>query len=85
MVFRFRIQVFGYDFGFSDSRFRFSGPILGFPIQDSGFWIQFLVSGFRIQVFGSGFGFSDSGFRFWGPILGFPIQDSGFWIQVWVV
>ena len=26
-------------FGFSDSGFKFSGLILGFPIQDSSFWV----------------------------------------------
>ena len=68
LVFRFGIFVFGSDFWFSDSGFFFWGPIYGFPIEDSRFWVRFYVFRCRIQVFGCDFGFSDSGDRFLGPI-----------------
>ena len=44
----------GPSFWVSDSGFRFLGPILGGPIQDSGFWVPFPIqdSGFWVPFWG---------------------------------
>ena len=58
------------DYGFPDSGFKLSGPVLGFPIQDSSFGVQSWGFRFRIQVVRSSCWFS--------------IQDSSFGVQSWV-
>ena len=64
-------------FLFSDSAFKFWGPISGFP--DSGF--RFLVFRSKIHVFASSFGFLDAGFKWLVRFLGLGIQDSSFCVQ----